>query len=165
MIFFFRLCHAFLWKDWCWSWSSNTLATWCEELTHLKRPWCWERLKVGGEGDDRGWDGWMASLTQWTWAWVNSGSWWWTGRLASCRPRGHKESDSTEQLNWTELTIVPPGVFERTSLLHRNKRDFWLCMNSDWHHPNILNVRKQFFLFCFVLFCSCRKRGGRYYHW
>ena len=45
----------------------QSLATWCEELTHLKRPWCWERLKVGGEGDDRGWDGWMASPTQWTW--------------------------------------------------------------------------------------------------
>ena len=54
------------WKEWCWSWSSNTLATWCEELTHWKRPWCWERLKKGGEGDDRGWGGWMASLTQWT---------------------------------------------------------------------------------------------------
>ena len=46
----------------------------------LKRPWCWERLKAGGEGDNRGWDGWMASLTRWTWVWVNSGSWWWTGR-------------------------------------------------------------------------------------
>ena len=52
------------WKDWYWS--SNTLATWCEELTHWKRPWCGERLKAGGEGDDRRWDGWMASLTQWT---------------------------------------------------------------------------------------------------
>ena len=52
------------WKDWCWSWNSNTLATWYEELTHLKRPWCWERLKAGGEGEDRGWDGWMASPTQ-----------------------------------------------------------------------------------------------------
>ena len=50
------------------------------ELTLLKRPWCWERLRAGGEGDDRGWDGWMASPTQWTWVWVNSGSWWWTGR-------------------------------------------------------------------------------------
>ena len=68
------------WKDWCWSWNSNTLATWCKELTYWKRPWCWERLKAGGEGDDRGWDGWMASLTQWTWVWVNSGSWWWTGK-------------------------------------------------------------------------------------
>ena len=53
----------FHWKDWCWSGNSNTLATWCEELTHLKRPWCWERLKARGEGDDRGWDGRMASLT------------------------------------------------------------------------------------------------------
>ena len=56
------------WKDWCWIWNSNPLATWCEELTHLKRPWCWEELKAGGEGDDRGWDGWIASPTQWTWA-------------------------------------------------------------------------------------------------
>ena len=45
----------------------NSLATWCKELTHLKRPWCWERLKARGEGDDRGWDSWMASPTQWTW--------------------------------------------------------------------------------------------------
>ena len=68
------------WKDWCWNWNSSTLATWCEELTHLKRPWCWETLRAGGEGDDRGWDGWMASLTRWTWVWVNSGTWWWTER-------------------------------------------------------------------------------------
>ena len=62
------------------SWNSNTLATWFEELTHLKRPWCWERLKTGGEGDDRGWDVWMARPTQWIWVWVNSRSWWWTGK-------------------------------------------------------------------------------------
>ena len=67
-------------KDWCWSWNSNTLATWCKKLTHWKRPWCWERLRAGGEEDDRGWDGWMASLTQWTWVWVDSTSGWWTGR-------------------------------------------------------------------------------------
>ena len=64
------------WKDWCWSWNSNTLATSCKELTHWKRPWCWEALWAGGEGVDRGWDGWMASLTRWAWVWVNSGSWW-----------------------------------------------------------------------------------------
>ena len=68
------------WRDWCWSWNSNTLATWCGELTHWKRPWCWERLRAGGEKDDRGWDGWMASPTQWTWVWVDSGHWWRTGR-------------------------------------------------------------------------------------
>ena len=67
------------WKDWCWSCNSNTLATWCEELSHLKRPWCWQRLTAGGEGDDRGWDGWMALLTRCTWVWASSGNWWWTG--------------------------------------------------------------------------------------
>ena len=59
-------------RDWCLSWSSSILATWCEELTHWKRPGCWERLRAGGEGGNSGWDGWMASLTQWTWVWANS---------------------------------------------------------------------------------------------
>ena len=67
------------WKDWCWNWSSNTLDPWWEELTHWKRSWCWEELKAG-EGDDRGWDVWMASLTRWTWIWASSGNWWWTGK-------------------------------------------------------------------------------------
>ena len=61
------------WKDWCWSWNSNTLATRWGELTHWKRPWCWEGLGARGEGDGRGWDGWMASPTWWTWVWINSG--------------------------------------------------------------------------------------------
>ena len=65
--------------------------------------WCWERLKAGGEVDDRGWDHWMASPTQWTWVWVDSGSWWWTGRPGMLQFMGQKESDTTEQLNWTEL--------------------------------------------------------------
>ena len=77
-----------LWKDWYWSWSSNTLATWCEEPTHWKRPWRWERLKAGGEGHDRGWDGWMARLTQWTWVWANSRRWWRTGRLGMLQSMG-----------------------------------------------------------------------------
>ena len=87
------------WKDWCWSWDSNTLATWCEELTHLKRPWCWERLKAGREGDDRGWDGWMASPTQWTWVWANCGSYWWTGRPGMLRSMGLQSR--TRLSNWT----------------------------------------------------------------
>ena len=92
------------WKDWCWSWNSNNLVTCCEELTHLKRPWCWERLKAGGEGDDRGWDGWMASLTRWTWVWVNSGSWWWTGRPGVLRFMGSQRvgHDWVTELNWTK---------------------------------------------------------------
>ena len=64
----------------CWSWNSNTSATWCKELPHLKRPWCWERVKAGGEGDNRVQDGWMASLTQWTWVWTSFRRWWWTGK-------------------------------------------------------------------------------------
>ena len=88
------------WKDWCWSCNSNTLATWWEELTHLKRPWCWERLKAGGEGDDGGRDSWMASPTQWTWVWVNSWSWWWTGRP------GMVIESRTRLSDWTELTHI-----------------------------------------------------------
>ena len=68
-----------LWKDWCWSWNSNSLANW-EELTHWKRPSCWERLNVGGKWGGSGWDGIMASLTWWTWVWAGSASWWWTGK-------------------------------------------------------------------------------------
>ena len=92
----------FTWKDWCWSWRSNTSVTWFKELTPWKRPCCWERLKAGGEGDDRGWNGWMASLTRRIWVWVSSGSWWWTekpGMLQSMgSPRvGH---DWATELNW-----------------------------------------------------------------
>ena len=76
------------WKDWCWSWNSSTLAIWCEELTHWKRPWFWERLKAGGEGDNRGWDGWMASPIWWTWVWVSSRSWWWTGKPGMLQSMG-----------------------------------------------------------------------------
>ena len=92
------------WKDWCWSWNSNTLATWCEELTHWKRPWCWERLKAGGEGVDKGWDGWMASPTRWAWVWVNAGSLWWTGRPGVLRSMGSErvEHDWATELNWKQ---------------------------------------------------------------
>ena len=90
------------WKDWCWSWNSNTLATWCKELIHWKRLWCWERLKVGG-GDDREWDGWMASPTQWTWVWVSSGSWWWAGRPGMLQSLGLQTVAHDWVLNWTEL--------------------------------------------------------------
>ena len=86
--FWWRSALGFLWKEWCWSWSFSTLATSWEELTHWQRLWCWEGLGAGGEGDDRRCDGWMASLTWWTWVWVNSGSWWWTGRPGVLRFMG-----------------------------------------------------------------------------
>ena len=87
----------------CWSWNSNTLATWCEELIYLKRPWCWERLKVRGEGEDRGWGGWMAPPTQWTWIWVSSGSWWWIGKPGMLQSMGLQSvgNDWSTELNWT----------------------------------------------------------------
>ena len=96
------------WKDWGWSWNSSTLATWCKELTHWKRPWCLEGLGTGGEGDDRGWDGWMASPTQRAWVWVISGSWWWTERpgmlwFMGSQRLGH---DWATELNWTEAITI-----------------------------------------------------------
>ena len=101
------------WKDWCWSWSSSTLTTWFEEPSHWKRPWCWV-LRAGGKGDDRGWDGWMASLTRWTWIWVNSGSWWWTERPGVLWFLG---SQSVGQDWVTELNWIDPLLFVETVLM------------------------------------------------
>ena len=85
----------------------------CKELTHLKRPWCWERSKAGGEGDDRGWDGWMASSTQWRWVWVNSGRWWWTGRPGMLQSRGSQRvgHDWATELNCVWWWKTPFVVF------------------------------------------------------
>ena len=97
------------WKDWCWSWNSSPLATSCEELTHWKRPWCWERLKAGGEGDNRGWDAWMASLTRWTWVWINSRSWWWTGKPGMLQSMGSQSRtwlSGWTELNWHKFTSL-----------------------------------------------------------
>ena len=102
--FWRRSALGFLWKEWCYSWNSNSLATSCEELTH------WKRLMLGGigargEGDDRGWDGWMALLTRWTWVSVNSGSWWWTGRPGMLRFMGSQRvgHDWATDLIWSDL--------------------------------------------------------------
>ena len=107
------------WKDWCWSWNSNTLATWCEELTHLKRPWCWERLKVG-KGDNRGWDGWMASPSQLTWVWVDSSSWWWIGRPGMLQ---FMESQRVGH-DWTTELIM----YDRCGLINCKAAWSMLCM-------------------------------------
>ena len=127
------------WKDWCWSWNSNTLATWCEDLTHLKRPWCWERLRAGGEGDDRRWDGWMASLTQWTWVWVNSGSWWWTGRPGMLQFMGSQRVRQDWATNWTECTcIYYTNLFLKVLLYTNGTMLQWLfCPFLFSHHVQI----------------------------
>ena len=88
-------------------WNSNTLATWCEELTYGKRSWCWERLKAGREEDRRGCDIWKGSLIWWAWVWASFGSWWWTGKPGVHSPWSFKESDMTQQwTNWTWFSIV-----------------------------------------------------------
>ena len=103
-------------EDWCWSWNSSTLATWCEELTQWKRSWCWERLRAGGEGDDRGWDGWMASSTPWTWVWVDSGCWWCTGRPGMLQFMGSQRigQDWATELNWMRTYCVAQGTVFKT---------------------------------------------------
>ena len=115
----------------------NTLATWCKELTHWKRPWYWERLKVGGEGDGRGWGGWTASLTRWTWIWVGSGNWWWRGKPA-CSPWRRKESDKTERLNWKMMShthLMPWFLWEETVSFPAQRYQAWPCDSlwpSEW---------------------------------
>ena len=121
--FWRRSALGFLWREWCWSWNSSTLATSCEKLTHWKRLWCWEGLGTGGEGDDRAWDGWMASLTRWTWVWVNSGSWWWTGRPGVLQFMGSQRvrHDWATELNWANSNETD---LERGQLR-------WCCENHD----------------------------------
>ena len=81
---------------------------------------------MGGEGDDRGWDGWMASLTQCTWVWVNSGSWWWTGRPGMLQFMGSKELDMTEWLNWTEYSTV---YIHHIFFIHSSVNGHLCCFN------------------------------------
>ena len=130
---------GFLWKEWCWSWNSSTLATSCEELTHWKRVWCWEGLGAGGEEDDGGWDGWMASRTRWTWVWVNSGRWWWTGRPGVLRFMGSQKS-RTRLSDWTELNwgFSVHGIFQARVLewgavvFSGNILNFIKCQVRQW---------------------------------
>ena len=117
-----------LWKDWCWSWNSSILATWCKELTHLQRPWCWERLKAGREGDHGGWDGWMTSPTRWTWVWASSGSWWWTGRAGMLQSMGSQRvvHNWVTELNRGNWWPTVHGVSKNWTQL-----SYWLFL-SDW---------------------------------
>ena len=118
-------------KDWCWGWSSNTLATWCKELTNLKKHWYWERLKAGGEGNDRGWDAWMASPTPWTWVWASSESWWWTGKPGML-----------QSMNWTWLRdwsdwLIYQSLYAKYYLKHIS------CINS--FIPQVTNWTRYYY--------------------
>ena len=113
-----------------------------------RSPWCWERLKVGGEGDDRGWDGWMASPTQWTWVWVNSRSWWWTGRPGVLKSMGSQRvgHDWATELNWTEyLRNKTSNTNDLGTTISPLKANFGNSMNTirlQWknHSSSIQNI-------------------------
>ena len=142
--------------EWGWSWSSNTLTTWREELAQWKRRCCWERLEVGGEGDNRWWDGWMTSLTQWTWVWAISQRWWRTERPGMLQSMGSQRvgHDWATELNWTELKV--------SQLWH-----YWylVTVQQQWNEEDrfetcflfVLGHPFQFlkFLFSFSIWCGC----------
>ena len=115
----------------CWTWSSNTLATWCKELTHWKRPWCWERLKTG-EGDDRGRDGWMASPTRWTRVWASSGRWWQTGKPGVLQSMGSQRVGH----NW--VTEQQQQIIDDRTLIigDTSKMDFMVKVKIHKHNEN-----------------------------
>ena len=122
-----------------------------EELTHLKRPWCWERLRAGREGDDRGCDGWMASPTRWTWVWVDAGSWWWTGRPGVLRFMGSQRVGHywVTKLNWTEadplviliMFVSPTGEQEPCLILLTS-------LSQRLAHGNIPSIRELLGRWC-----------------
>ena len=133
-----------------------------QRVDSLKRLWCWEGLGAGGEGDDRGWDGWMASRTRWTWIWVNSGRWWWTGRPGVLRFMGSQRvvDDWATELNWTELTVNISTIFQwRKSLvltldftaLHLNDEGYLLDASHLSHHIPSL---------CDNCLYTCNESGG-----
>ena len=97
------------------------LATWCKGLSHWKSPWCWEILKTRGEGNNRGWDSWMALQTQWTGVWVSCESWWWTGRPGVLHSMGSQRvrHDWATGLNWTVFNILQSVTFPSHPVLHK----------------------------------------------
>ena len=116
------------------TWNSSTLATSCKELAHWKRPWCWEGLGAGGEGVDRGWDGWMASPTRWAWVWVNSGSWWWTGRPGVPRFTGSQRVgyNWATELNWAKLKeAVEVDITQADWHLYMTQKDTQGCAQRE----------------------------------
>ena len=120
------------WKDWCWSWSSNTLATWCKEPTHWKRLWCWERLKVGGEGGIRGQDGWMASLTQRTQVWSNSRKQWRTGKPGVLQSLGSQ----IVKYDWVTKQLLLKAIYSFSATSIKISMIFFLCRNRK-RHPKV----------------------------
>ena len=108
------------WKDWCWTWICNTLVTWCKQLTHCKRPGCWERLRAGEEWGDRGWDSWMASRTQWAWVRVNFSSHFQSFSASGSLHTSHLFASGGQSI----------GVSDSTSILSMNIQN-WFSFRMD----------------------------------
>ena len=117
----------------------NVKSQYFGHLTHFKRSWCWERLKAGGEGDDSRWDGWMASPTQWTWVWVNSRSWCWTGRPCLLQSVGSERDrhDWATELNWICVKAC---------------EDFKVIWTSELPLPGKRERKRVKFLFIYIIF-------------
>ena len=154
------------WQDWCWSWSSNTSATWCKELIHWKRLWCWGRLRAGGEGGKRGWDSWVVSLTWWTWVWANLGRRWWTGKPGVLRPWGHKGLDTAEWLSSNRAentTQILKFSYIYYFLCWTLKHFFFnLCYFKKLHLEKVMRAVLFKFGLQSVLWKSVFKRGWRF---
>ena len=134
-------------KDWWGSWNSNTLATWCEEPTHWNRPWCWERLEAKGKGGGRAWASYIAPPTQWTWVWVNSGRWWRTGRPGMLQFMGHKELDTTQQLNKNNVCrLVCNRCYlstgNRTTVINLSYKLRYELWNGVWEMTGRIKTKK-----------------------
>ena len=133
-------------KGWQYSWENgvSTLATSCEELTHWKRLWCWEGLGARGKGDNRGWDGWMAPLTRWTWVWVNSRSWCWTGRPGVLRFMGSQRVGHkwATDLIWSDLIWAV-----HTASVNQCLHNSWLCTDKVLEDESMMAFKTQYSLF------------------
>ena len=142
-----RSALGFLWKDWCWSCNSNTLATSCEELTHWKKHWCWEELGAGGEVENEmaGWHHWLEGSEFELSPGVGDGQ----GVLACYNSWGHKESDTTERLNWTELSWTYTTFWGFSTFLKPSNFLFGITFNN-------IQVLHQYFN-NFKCLCHCTR--------
>ena len=134
------------WKDWYKSWSSSNLVTWLEDLTHWKWSGCWQRLRAWGEGGDRGWDGSMASSTQWTWVWANSGSQWRTGKTAVLQIMGwqrvgHDLVTELQQLLYCSSLQSACSVFKISLEVNMKKRKLQIWTSIRWTTKGLCSLK------------------------